>query len=333
MQRFVGRDSREIQRQTWHQHKHKNKLKFQPPLSGEIQADDLVQAVIGCMADCKDARFKQVMASLVKHLHAFAKDIELAPQEWMTAIQFLTATGQKCDEKRQEFILLSDTLGLSMQVVAIAQAKGAGKGITQTGTGTSMMAPTEARVQGPFYWEGAPELPLGSDLGAGMPGDPTYYHGRVTDTAGKPIAGCAMDVWSSDSEGFYDQQKGDDAPMQLRARFHTDANGYYHYWAIKPALYPVPVDGPVGAMLTRMGRHPFRPGHMHKMLSAPGFEKLTTHIFVSDSKYLDSDAVFGVRHSLIVDFKAQSPGKAPDGRVMERAYCTAHCDFRLAPSA
>ena len=303
------------------------------PVSGEIQADDLVQAVIGRMADCKDARFKQVMASLVTHLHAFAKDIELAPQEWMTAIQFLTATGQKCDEKRQEFILLSDTLGLSMQVVAIAQAKGAAKAHAQSGTGASLMAPTEATVQGPFYWEGAPELPLGSDLGAGMPGDPTYYHGRVTDTAGKPIPGCAMDVWSSDSEGFYDQQKGDEAPMQLRARFHTDADGNYHYWAIKPALYPVPVDGPVGAMLTRMGRHPFRPGHMHKMLSAPGFEKLTTHIFVSDSKYLDSDAVFGVRNSLIVDFKAQSPGKAPDGRVMERAYFTAHYDFRLVPSA
>ncbi len=304
----------------------------QAPVNGEIQADDLVQAVIGRMADCQDARFKQVMASLVKHLHAFAKDIELAPREWMTAIQFLTATGQKCDEKRQEFILLSDTLGLSMQVVAIAQAKGARKASFQPGAGTSLMAPTEATVQGPFFWEGAPELPLGSDLGAGLPGDPTYYHGRVTDTAGKPIAGCAMDVWSSDSEGFYDQQKGDDAPMQLRARFHTDANGNYHYWAIKPALYPVPVDGPVGAMLTRMGRHPFRPGHMHKMLSAPGFEKLTTHIFVSDSKYLDSDAVFGVRNSLIVDFKAQSPGKAPDGRVMDRDYFTAHYDFRLVPS-
>lgn len=302
-------------------------------VNGEIKADGLVQAVVDRMADCQDARFKQVMASLVKHLHAFAKDIELAPQEWMTAIQFLTATGQKCDEKRQEFILLSDTLGLSMQVVAIAQAKGAGKAISQPAAGTSLTAATEATVQGPFYWEGAPELPLGSDLGAGLPGEPTYYHGRVTDTAGKPIAGCAMDVWSSDSEGFYDQQKGDDAPMQLRARFHTDADGGYHYWAIKPALYPVPVDGPVGAMLTRMGRHPFRPGHMHKMLSAPGYQKLTTHIFVSDSKYLDSDAVFGVRNSLIVDFKDQPPGKGPDGRLMPRAYCTAHYDFRLAAAA
>ena len=302
-------------------------------VQGQVEADDLVQAVIGRMADCKDARFKQVMASLVTHLHAFTKDVQLTPQEWMTAIQFLTATGQKCDEKRQEFILLSDTLGLSMQVVAIAQAKGAGKVNSQPGTGTSLMAPTEATVQGPFYWEGAPELPLGSDLGAGLPGDSTYYHGRVTDTAGKPIAGCAMDVWSGDSEGFYDQQKGEDAPMQLRARLSTDANGNYHYWAIKPALYPVPVDGPVGAMLTRMGRHPFRPGHMHKMLSAPGYQKLTTHIFVSDSKYLDSDAVFGVRNSLVVDFKAQPPGAAADGRVMDRAYYTAHYDFRLVPGA
>ncbi len=299
----------------------------------EILAEDLVQAVIARMADCDDARFKQVMASLVTHLHAFAKEIQLTPPEWMTAIQFLTAAGQKCDEKRQEFILLSDTLGLSMQVVAIAQASGAAKVSSGPGTGTPLMAPTEATVQGPFYWEGAPELPLGSDLGTDVPGEPTYYHGRVTDTAGKPIAGCAMDVWSSDSEGFYDQQKGDDAPMQLRARFYTDAKGNYHYWAIKPAMYPVPVDGPVGAMLTRLGRHPFRPGHMHKMLSAPGYQKLTTHIFVSDSKYLDSDAVFGVRNSLIVDFQAQPPGKAPDGRVMDSAYHTAHYDFRLAPGA
>ena len=295
----------------------------------QVAAEDLTQAVIARLADCQDPRFKAVMTSLIEHIHAFAVDVQLTPAEWMTAIQFLTATGQKCDEKRQEFILLSDTLGLSMQVVAIAQASGAAKVNSNSGA----LAATEATVQGPFYWEGAPELPLGSDLGEGLPGEPTYFHGQVTDTAGKPIAGCAMDVWSSDSEGFYDQQKGDDAPMQLRARFHTDANGNYHYWAIKPALYPVPVDGPVGAMLTRMGRHPFRPGHMHKMLSAAGYQKLTTHIFVSDSKYLDSDAVFGVRNSLIVDFKAQPPGKAPDGRVMDRAYSTAHYDFRLVPQA
>jgi hydroxyquinol 1,2-dioxygenase len=218
---------------------------------------------------------------------------------------------------------------MSMLVVAMDQARGAAKLKSQPGA----MAPTEATVQGPFFWEGAPELPLGSDLGAGMKGTPTYYHGCVTDIYGKPVANCAMDVWSGDDDGFYDLQKGPDAPMQLRARFHTDADGNYHYWAIKPTLYPVPVDGPVGNMLTRMGRHPFRPGHMHTMLTAPGYEKLTTHIFVSDSEYLDSDAVFGVRNSLIVDFVPHAGGQTPDGWTMNKAWCSAKFDFRLIPSA
>ena len=293
----------------------------------QVAAEDLTQAVIARLADCQDPRFKAVMTSLIEHVHAFAVDVQLTPAEWMTAIQFLTATGQKCDEKRQEFILLSDTLGLSMRMVAIDQARGAAAHASLPGS----TPPTEATVQGPFFCEGAPELPLGTDLGAGLKGEPTLFYGRVTDTSGQAIAGCAMDVWSSDDDGFYDLQKGVDAPMQLRARFHTDANGKYHYWAIKPCLYPVPVDGPVGDMLLRMGRHPFRPGHMHTMLTAPGHERLTTHIFVSDSKYLDSDAVFGVRNSLIVDFKAQPPGTAPDGRVMDKPYCLAEFDFRLVP--
>lgn len=295
----------------------------------QVDAEDLTQAVIARLSDCEDLRFKQVMTSLIEHIHAFAEDVQLRPDEWMTAIQFLTATGQKCDEKRQEFILLSDTLGLSMRVVAIDQARGAS---ALQGQSASTF-PTEATVQGPFFCEGAPELPLGADLAAGLAGEPTYFHGKVTDTAGRPVGHCAMDVWSSDDDGFYDLQKGADAPMQLRARFRTDAQGNYRYWAIKPCLYPVPVDGPVGDMLTRMGRHPYRPGHMHTMLTAPGHEKLTTHIFVSDSKYLDSDAVFGVRNSLIVDFVSRLPGVAPDGRVMDQPYCIAKFDFKLAPTS
>ena len=294
----------------------------------QVAAEDLTQASIARLADCKDPRFKQVMTALIEHLHAFAVDVQLTPAEWMTAIEFLTATGQKCDAKRQEFILLSDTLGLSMRMVAIDQARGAAARAARPGS----TPPTEATVQGPFFCEGAPELPLGTDLGAGLKGEPTLFYGRVTDTSGQAIAGCAMDVWCGDDDGFYDLQKGSDAPMQLRARFRTDASGHYHYWAIKPRFYPVPVDGPVGEMLLRMGRHPFRPGHMHTMLTAPGHERLTTHIFVSDSQYLDSDAVFGVRNSLIVDFKAQPPGTAPDGRAMDQPYCLAEFDFRLVQS-
>ena len=247
----------------------------------------------------------------------------------MAGIQFLTATGKMCDEKRQEFILLSDTLGISMLVVAIDQARGAAA-LKDRPSGER---PTEATVQGPFFWPGAPQLELGADIGAGNPGEPAYYHGRVTDTAGKPVANCTLDVWSGDGEGFYDMQKGPDAGMALRAQFRTDKDGNYRFWSIKPSYYPVPDDGPVGGMLHRMGRHPNRPGHMHMMLNAPGHERLITHIFVADSPYLDSDAVFGVRNSLVVEFGAHPPGKAPDGRTMTKPYYTAQYDFKLVPSA
>jgi hydroxyquinol 1,2-dioxygenase len=174
-------------------------------------------------------------------------------------------------------------------------------------------------------------LALGSDIGQGMPGEPAYYAGRVADAAGRPIAECCVDVWSGDGEGVYDMQKGPD--MALRAQFRTDKDGNYRFWSIRPSYYPVPDDGPVGGMLRRMGRHPNRPGHMHMMLNAPGHERLITHIFVADSPYLDSDAVFGVRNSLIVDFDKHPPGKAPDGRNIDKTYYTAKYDFKLVPSA
>jgi hydroxyquinol 1,2-dioxygenase len=291
----------------------------------QFEAQDLAQAVVERMAECNDPRFKEVMTSLVRHAHAFVQEVQLTPQEWMTAIEFLTATGKMCDGKRQEFILLSDTLGISMLVVAIEQAKAAAA--LASGPGA-----TEATVLGPFYREGAPELELGADIGEGNAGEPAYYHGRVTDTAGHPIAGCVLDVWSSDAAGTYDVQKGEGAAMALRARFRTDAHGSYGFWSIKPAFYPVPVDGPVGTMLGRMGRHPYRPAHMHMMLDAPGHERLITHLFVADSPYLDSDAVFGVRNSLIVDFMAHPPGRAPDGRLMDRPFHSAYYEFKLAPA-
>jgi hydroxyquinol 1,2-dioxygenase len=290
-----------------------------------LEVSDFAQAVIDRMGECKDARFKQIMSALVKHAHAFMREVDLTPEEWMAGIQFLTATGQKCDEKRQEFILLSDTLGISMLIVALDQARGA-----KALEGKPGARPTEATVQGPFFWPGAPKKELGDDIGKGF-GEPTLYHGRVTDTDGKPVAGCTLDVWSGDEDGFYDMQKGDE--MQLRAQFRTDREGNYRFWSIRPTFYPVPGDGPVGAMLDKMGRHLNRPGHMHMMLNAPGHERLITHLFVKDSPYLDSDAVFGVRNRLIVEFPKHPAGKAPDGRVLEQPYYTAQYDFRLVPSA
>jgi len=279
------------------------------------------------MSDCADPRFREVMSSLVRHLHAFAREVDLRPEEWLAAIEFLTATGQACGERRQEFILLSDTLGLSMAVVGLDQARA-----LRADEQTAQRA-TEATVQGPFYWEGAPDVPLGSDLRAeGVAGAPAYYSGEVTDTAGRPLAGALLDIWSGDGEGVYDMQVAGRG-MKLRGRLRTDGNGQYGFWSIRPAEYPVPTDGPVGVMLKRMGRHPMRPGHIHLKVSAEGHVPLTTHLFVRGGRYLDSDAVFGVRDSLVVDYEPHEPGIAPDGRRLMQPYYTARYVFRLAPQA
>ena len=294
------------------------------------QTADVTTAVLQRLEGCTDARFKQVMTALVQHLHALVREVDLQPHEWMAAIDFLTRTGKTCDDKRQEFILLSDTLGVSMLVVGLEQARRSAAAIADR---EATAPPTEATVQGPFYWEGAPVLPLGSDIGEGMPGEPAFYSGTVTDTHGQPIGNCCLDVWSGDGEGVYDMQMGEHAGMRLRARFRSDAAGRWAFWSIKPNFYPVPDDGPVGEMLRRMGRHPNRPGHIHMKVSRDGFVPLTTQLFPSDSPYLDSDAVFGVRDSLIVPFERHAAGAAPDGRVLDRPFHTARYDFHLAPAA
>jgi hydroxyquinol 1,2-dioxygenase len=294
------------------------------------QTADLTQAVLDRIDADADPRFRQILTAVVRHAHALIREVDLKPDEWMNAIQFLTRVGQTCDEKRQEFILLSDTLGISMLVVALEQARRSAAALADA---TATQKPTEATVQGPFYWEGSPVLPLGSDIGEGMPGEPAYYSGRVTDTHGRALANCCVDVWSGDGEGVYDMQLGDEAGMRLRARFYTDEQGRYRFWSIKPTYYPVPSDGPVGDMLRAMGRHPNRPGHVHMMVYADGHVPLTTHLFAADSPYLDSDAVFGVRDSLVVPYAKHPPGAAPDGRVMNKAYHTAQYDFALAPAA
>lgn len=294
------------------------------------QTADITQAVLDRLSDSTDPRFRQVMTAVIRHAHALVRELDLEPEEWMAAIQFLTKVGQTCDDKRQEFILLSDTLGISMLVVQLEQAR---RSAQARADGAASAQPTEATVQGPFYWEGAPELPLGSDIGQGMPGEPAWYSGRVTDTHGRPLAGVCLDVWSGDGEGVYDMQRGDEAGMRLRARFRTDAQGGYRFWSIKPYYYPVPSDGPVGDMLRRMGRHPNRPGHIHMMVYGDGHVPVTTHLFAADSPYLDSDAVFGVRDSLIVAYARHEAGTAPDGRTMDQPFHTARFDFVLAPAS
>ncbi len=285
----------------------------------QFDEQSITQAVIDRLADCKDPRFKQVMTSLVTHLHDFVRDVRLTEPEWIAAIRFLTDVGQTCTDKRQEFILLSDTLGVSILVISLNHP--------------SVRGSVEATVLGPYYWEGAPERPLGSDLAEGVKGEPTFYSGRVLDTDGRPIAGAELDIWSGDGEGNYDMQIPGETEMRARGKIRTDAEGRYRFRSIRPNYYPVPTDGPVGRMLRAMGRHPYRPGHIHMIVSAPGYEPVTTHLFVADSPYLDSDAVFGMKESLVVRFAPCPAGRAPTGERMDRPYYTAQFDFRLRKAA
>jgi hydroxyquinol 1,2-dioxygenase len=291
----------------------------------DYNQEKLTQDVVDAFANTPDPRLRLLMTSLVKHIHAFAREVDLTPDEWMAGLNFLNKTGQMSTEQRPEFILLSDTLGLSMMVVSLAQARASGsaKGATEA---------TEATVQGPFYWPGAPDLPLGSDIGEGVPGEPTYYTGRVTDVSGKPLPGALLDVWSGDGDGKYDVQLSPEPTMKARGRFRTDAEGRYRFWSIRPSFYPIPDDGTVGQMLRASARSIYRPGHIHMQVSAPGHVMLTTHVFVAGSPYIDQDAVFGKRDSLVVEFDAHPPGKSVDGREMKVPYHSASFDFRLAPA-
>jgi hydroxyquinol 1,2-dioxygenase len=293
----------------------------------QYDSNTLTQAVLDSLSDCKDKRFRQLMEGLIRHLHDYIREVDMTPEEWMGAIQFLTKTGQMCDAKRQEYILLSDTLGVSMLVVALQQARASGdtKGATPA---------TEATVQGPYYWEGAPELKLGTDIGvgAGVAGMPTFYYGRVTDTDGKPLRNALLDVWSGDGEGVYDMQLDNPTGMRARGKFRTDDEGRYWFWSIKPNYYPIPMDGPVGDMIRRMQRDHNRPGHIHMMVSAERHVPVTTHLFVAKSPYIESDVVFGVRDSLVVDYEQHEAGAAPDGRLMNKPYWSASYDFRLVPA-
>ena len=285
-----------------------------------IDTSTITPAVVTRLANTDDPRLKQILTSLVTHLHDFAREVNLTEDEWMQGIQFLTATGQKCDAKRQEFILLSDTLGLSMLVVAMNHAKPAGA--------------TEATVFGPFHVEDAPVVEQGADLAAGAPGVPFFVEARVRDLSGRPIAGAEVDVWQADDDGLYDVQRpelGD--TRRARGVLHADDAGSVRFRTVAPTAYPVPTDGPVGRMLLASGRHPWRPAHLHFRIRAPGFQTLVTHIFRDGDPYLDSDAVFGVRSSLISDFVRHDPGSAPDGTKVAVPFYSMDQTFRLAPVA
>ena len=273
----------------------------------------ITDAVLERVAAAPDARVRQVSDALIRHLHDFVREIEPTQAEWAAGIAFLTRTGHMCDDKRQEFILLSDTLGVSMLVDAINHRQPAGA--------------TETTVLGPFYVEGPPEFPCGADISGGMAGQPLFVDGTVATLDGTPIAGAVVDVWHADAEGGYDVQRPGD--LAGRARLRTDAAGRFHFRTTRPSSYPVPHDGPVGQMLEAQGRHPYRPAHVHFMIAAPGHETLVTHVFADGDEYLDSDVVFGVKDSIIRPYTEHAAGTAPDGSAVAEPYARLSYDFRL----
>ncbi|MET1037856.1 MAG: dioxygenase [Aeromicrobium sp.] len=281
--------------------------------------DDLVQQVLASFEGTPDPRLRELLQGVVTHLHAFLRDVRLTEQEWSKAIEFLTAVGHITDDRRQEFILLSDTLGASMQTIAINnEAHGDA---------------TEATVFGPFFVEDAPHVPLGGNLAGDAPGQPCWVEGTVRSADGVPIAGARIEVWEADEDGFYDVQYADDR-VAGRGHLFSDDDGSFRFWAVTPTPYPIPHDGPVGAMLAAAHRSPMRASHLHFMVDAPGCRTLVTHIFVRGDELLSSDSVFGVKDSLVKDFVEQPPGTpTPDGRDLDGGTWTRVAfDIVLAPA-
>ncbi|CAG9208206.1 Hydroxyquinol 1,2-dioxygenase [Paraburkholderia sabiae] len=280
----------------------------------------LTEQVVASFANTEDARLRTLMQSLIRHMHAFVREVEPTEAEWMSAIRFLTATGKMCDDLvRQEFILLSDTLGVSMLVDAINHRLATGA--------------TDTTVFGPFYIEGMPERAYGENM-AFTPGAPALVHGRVLTTTGEPIAGALLDVWQTADNGMYSGQDTAQPHGNLRGRYRTDAEGRYAITTIVPVSYPIPTDGPVGQMLEATGRHPWRPAHLHFMIKAPDYRTLVTHLFDKDDPYLQSDAVFGVKPSLMVAYDERSAEDELARRFgFNGSYREARYDFVLDGSA
>jgi hydroxyquinol 1,2-dioxygenase len=284
-----------------------------------LNEETITQAVIAQIANTPDPRLKRILVCLVQHLHGFAREVELSEDEWLEAIRFLTRTGQMCSDKRQEFILLSDTLGLSTLTMAMNNRK--------------PPACTESTVFGPFHVENAPEFLLGADVANGAQGEPCFVSGTVRGIDGEPVPYARIEVWQADEDGYYDVQYADLDKFQGRGVLHADQDGRYHFRSIVAEPYPIPHDGPVGDMLRATARHPWRPAHLHFMIRKAGYQPLITHVFREGGMYLDSDAVFGVRSTLIADWRRHEPGQAPDGTAMDVCFYTLEYDFVLNPVA
>jgi hydroxyquinol 1,2-dioxygenase len=288
-------------------------------LEQAAREQELVDRVVASFDACENPRLRQIMQSLSRHLHAFVRDVRLSEPEWDTAIRFLTDCGHITDEHRQEFILLSDVLGASMQTIAVDNQ--------------AYKNATESTVFGPFHTEHAPHIPLGGNIARNAPGMPCWVEGTITDTDGHPIPGARIEVWQADDNGLYDVQY-DDNRVTGRAWLQTDDIGAYRFWGVKPTPYPIPHDGPVGRLLRSVGRSPYRASHLHFMVTAPGYRRLVTHIFVAGDRQLDAgDSVFGVKDSLIKVFEDQdSATPTPDGTDLGgHPWTRTRFDIVLAP--
>jgi hydroxyquinol 1,2-dioxygenase len=279
--------------------------------------DNITDLAVARWGTAHDPRLAEVLTSLVRHLHDFAREVRLTEDEWIAGMQWLTRVGQISDDKREEFILASDVLGLSMLVVQMNNRFGPGA--------------TPATVLGPFHIDGSPPAEYGWDMSEGIEGTPFFVTGTVRSLTGEPIAGAVLDVWQADADGTYEAQLDVDE-ARLRAKYRTREDGTYCIRSIVPLGYAIPMDGPVGDLIARTDISYFRPSHIHFLLEEDGYERLVTHLFAEGSNYLDEDVVFGTKEELITQFTHHEPGTAPDGSTVDEPFVTAHYDFVLQPA-
>lgn len=284
-----------------------------------VNEDNLTELATTRWATAQSPRLAEVMTALVRHVHAFAREVNLSEEEWQAAMDWLAATGRISDEKRHEFILASDVVGLSTLVVQLNNQFSA--------------SATPATVLGPFHIDGSPALSYGEDMSDGLPGTPLFITGRVTDLDGEPVPNALLDIWQADADGYYEAQLSEIDEARLRSKYRTRGDGTYCVRTIAPLGYSIPLDGPVGDLIGKTEISPFRPAHIHFLIDEPGYRKLITHLFQEGTDYLESDVVFGVKDALTVRFESQQPGTAPDGSQIHTPHLHATYDFVLEPTA